>query len=78
MNDYFGSKATSGLCQPIISMMPPHDTYIETQLGGGAIMRRKPSALNNIAIDLDLKALNDFSCDYTVEKSAWLRTSISQ
>jgi hypothetical protein len=35
-------------------MMPPHDTYIETQLGGGVIMRRKPSALNNIAIDLDL------------------------
>jgi hypothetical protein len=23
----FGSKATSGLCQPIIAMMPPHDTY---------------------------------------------------
>ena len=67
MNGYFGSKATSGLCQPIISMMP-HDTYIETQLGGGAIMRRKTTALNNIAIDLDLKALNDFSFDYTVEK----------
>ncbi|KPA14687.1 phage DNA methylase, partial [Candidatus Magnetomorum sp. HK-1] len=68
MNRYFGSKATSGLCQPIISMMPPHDTYIETHLGGGAIMRRKPPALNNIAIDLDLKALNAFSCDYPVEK----------
>lgn len=25
-------------------MMPPHDTYIETQLGGGAIMQRKPAA----------------------------------
>ena len=35
---YFGSKATSGLCQPLIAMMPPHDTYIETHLGGGAIM----------------------------------------
>ena len=68
MNSYFGSKATSGLCQPIISMMPPHDTYIETHLGGGAIMRRKPPALNNIAIDIDLKALNAFSCDYPVEK----------
>ena len=40
---YFGSKATSGLCQPIIAMMPPHDTYIETHLGGGALMRRKPA-----------------------------------
>ena len=53
MGSYFGSKATSGLCQPIIAMMPPHDTYIETHLGGGAIMQRKPPALRNIAIDLD-------------------------
>ena len=45
---YFGSKATSGLCQPIIAMMPPHDIYIETHLGGGAIMRRKLAALHNI------------------------------
>jgi len=33
MGSYFGSKATSGLCQPIIALMPPHDTYIETHLG---------------------------------------------
>ena len=45
MSSYFGSKATSGLCQPIIALMPPHDTYIETHLGGGAIMKRKPAAL---------------------------------
>jgi hypothetical protein len=68
MNSYFGSKATSGLCQPIIAMMPPHDTYIETHLGGGAIMRRKPPALQNIAIDLDPKPLVAFECDYPVEK----------
>ena len=68
MGNYFGSKATSGLCQPIIAMMPPHDTYIETHLGGGAIMRRKPSALRNIAIDLDPKALSGFKCEYPVEK----------
>ena len=68
MSSYFGSKATSGLCQPIIAMMPPHDTYIETHLGGGAIMRRKPPALRNIAIDLDPKPLEAFDCDYPVEK----------
>ena len=44
MGSWFGSKATSGLCQPIIALMPPHDTYIETHLGGGAIMQRKPPA----------------------------------
>ena len=64
---YFGSKATSGLCQPIIAMMPPHDTYIETHLGGGALMRRKPAALRNIGIDRDARALGEFGCDYPVE-----------
>lgn len=68
MSSYFGSKATSGLCQPIIALMPPHDTYIETHLGGGAIMQRKPTALRNIGIDLNAKALNAFECDYPVEK----------
>ncbi|MCP5017384.1 MAG: DNA adenine methylase [Ketobacter sp.] len=67
MSNYFGSKATSGLCQPIIAMMPPHDTYIETHLGGGAIMKRKPPALTNIGIDLDALALEDFTCDYSVD-----------
>ena len=68
MGSYFGSKATSGLCQSIIALMPPHDTYIETHLGGGAIMRRKPPALHNIGIDLDPRALERFHCDQPVEK----------
>jgi DNA adenine methylase len=65
---YLGSKATSGWCQPIIAMMPPHDTYIETHLGGGAIMKRKPSALNNIGIDIDPQPLADFQCEYPLQK----------
>ena len=68
MGNYFGSKATSGLCQPIIALMPPHDTYIETHLGGGAIMKRKPPALRNIGIDIDPRSLRAFCCDYPVEK----------
>ena len=64
---YFGSKATSGLCQAIIAMMPPHETYIESHLGGGAIMKRKPPALRNIGIDLDLQAIAEFECSYPVE-----------
>jgi site-specific DNA-adenine methylase len=68
MPSYFGSKATSGLCQPIIALMPPHDTYIETHLGGGAIMKRKPAALRNIGIDRNAKVLTNFTCDYSVEK----------
>jgi len=67
MSSYFGSKATSGLCQPIIAMMPPHDTYIETHLGGGAIMKKKPPALNNIGIDIDPRPLFNFNCGYPVD-----------
>ena len=66
-NRYFGSKATSGLCQALIAMMPPHAVYVETHLGGGAIMKRKPAALRNIGIDLDARALEAFACDYPVE-----------
>jgi hypothetical protein len=47
--------------------MPPHDTYIETHLGGGAIMQRKPPALQNIGIDIDPLAIVRFKCDYPVE-----------
>lgn len=67
MGGYFGSKATSGLCQPIVALMPPHDTYIETHLGGGAIMKRKAPALRNIGIDLNQRALARFQCAYPVE-----------
>ena len=63
----FGSKATTGLCQPPIALMPPHSTYVESHLGGGAIMKRKPPALRNIGIDLNRRALADFACDYPVE-----------
>lgn len=68
MSSYFGSKATSGLCQTIIALMPPHDTYIETHLGGGAIMKRKPPALNNIGIDINPRSLADFDCGYPVQR----------
>ena len=67
MSGYFGSKATSGLCQSIIAMMPPHTTYIETHLGGGAIMKKKAPAQHNIGIDIDQNALTKFSCNYAVD-----------
>ena len=67
MTGYFGSKATSGLYQNIIAMMPPHDTYIETHLGGGAVMRKKPPARINIAIDIDPEPLESFNCGYVVQ-----------
>ncbi len=54
---YLGSKAASGAYQAIIGLMPPHETYIESHLGSGTIMARKPPALKNIGIDIDPDAL---------------------
>ena len=68
MTGYFGSKTASGLYQNIIALMPPHDTYIETHLGGGAVMRYKPPARHNIAIDIDPEPLALFNCGYQVQK----------
>ena len=63
----FGSKAVPGLCEALISLMPPHSLYLETHLGGGALMKRKPPAERSIGIDLDERALAAFSCDTPVE-----------
>ena len=65
---YFGSKATPGLCQALIALMPPHSVYIESHLGGGALMKRKPPALRSIGIDCDVQALEAFACAYPVER----------
>jgi hypothetical protein len=39
--------------QRVISMMPPHRTYIETHLGSGAVLRKKRPAQRSVGIDID-------------------------
>jgi hypothetical protein len=68
MGSDFGSKATPGPCQAIIALMPPHDTYIETHSGGGAIMQRKAPVRHNIGIYRYTRALAGLRCDYPVER----------
>lgn len=58
---YPGGKNGAGVYQTIINLMPPHTTYIEPFLGGGAIMRLKRPALVNIGIDLDPGAIGNCS-----------------
>lgn len=64
---YFGSKATTGLCQALIALMPPHSVYIESHLGGGALMQRKAPSQRSIGVDRDERALAAFACGYPVE-----------
>lgn len=57
---YLGSKAVSGAFQAIIAHMPPHDCYIETHLGSGAVILAKPLAARSIGIDRDEFAVKAF------------------
>ena len=49
--NYPGGKG--GVFQKIINLMPPHEVYIESHLGGGAVMRNKRAARRNIGIEID-------------------------
>lgn len=55
---YPGGKGASGVYQRLINQIPPHRVFIETHLGGGAIMRFKKPAEINIGIDLDKDVLD--------------------
>lgn len=58
---YPGGK---GKCfQQVINILPPHTTYIETHLGGGAVLRNKRAAARSIGIDIDEQVI-DFWCTY--------------
>lgn len=52
--------------QRIISMMPPHPTYIETHLGSGAVLKHKRPARRSIGIDIDAGVIERWrACDLT-------------
>jgi DNA adenine methylase len=55
----------SKLADKIISVMPPHDTYVECFLGAGAIFFKKPLASKNVINDLD-KNIYDLMRDLAV------------
>lgn len=56
---YPGGK---GKCyQRLINLMPAHQTYIESHLGGGAVMRNKKAASRSIGLDLDAKVIELWS-----------------
>jgi len=62
MSGYFGSKAGAGVKERIISLMPPHDTYIELFLGSGVILNYKPPSSHQIGIEKNQETI--VKCDY--------------
>lgn len=58
---YPGGK---GKCyQQLVNLMPPHETYIESHLGGGAVLRHKRTAVRNIGIDLDPSVISRWKAE---------------
>lgn len=52
---YPGGK---GKCfQRLINLMPPHRVYIESHLGGGAVLRHKSPAEVSIGVDIDARVI---------------------
>src|SRR5712675_68251 len=59
---YPGGK---GKCfQHVINVLPPHCTYIETHLGGGAVLRHKIPAARSLGIDIDQRVIQHWQKAY--------------
>ena len=58
LSRFVGAQNGSGVHQKIISLIPPHDVYIECFAGTGAILRNKRPARRSIAIDLSPGAID--------------------
>ncbi|HJW53990.1 MAG TPA: DNA adenine methylase [Burkholderiaceae bacterium] len=60
---YDGGKGTC--FAQLINLMPPHRQYIETHLGGGAVMRHKRPADRQIGIDLDPDVVTNWRTNWS-------------
>ena len=65
---YPGGKG--GVYRKIIHLIPPHRVYIETHVGGGAIIRNKRPAKINIALDLDPNPINNLRSNLVINSEA--------
>src|ERR1700694_4793180 len=59
---YAGGKGIS--FRRIINLIPPHSVYIETHLGGGAVLRHKRPSQLNIGIDIDPAVIGAWERQY--------------
>ena len=57
---YPGGKGQAGTFQRLINLIPPHDYRIITHLGGGNIQARLRPARGCTAVDLDVRAIENF------------------
>lgn len=55
---YYGGK--TGMAQRLVSMLPPHRTYIEPFFGSGAVLFAKPRSVHEIVNDVDRNVVTFF------------------
>src|SRR3990170_8430555 len=61
---YQGGKG--GVFQKLINLMPPHEVYLESHLGGGAVMRNKRASGSNIGIEIDPEVVEMWTKVYPI------------
>jgi hypothetical protein len=60
---YPGGKGGDGVYQRIISQFPPHETYVDAFVGGGAILRHKRPSMKTVFIEKDDAVANYWSAN---------------
>lgn len=58
---YNGGKGAAGVVQTIINQIPPHQTYIEAFVGGGAVFRAKTPAASSVLVDRDRAVVDEWA-----------------
>ncbi len=51
----------------LINLMPPHEVYIETHLGGGSVIRQKQPASRNIGIEIDPEVVEKWRNEKSID-----------
>lgn len=51
----------------LINLMPPHEVFIETHLGGGSVIRHKRSAVRNIGVEIDPEVVEMWRNEVTID-----------
>jgi len=61
--------------QKLINLIPPHRVYIETHLGGGAVLRNKAPAEVNVGVDRDAGVIGRFTGGFGPDYSFYTQSA---
>jgi len=77
-HQYPGGKNGSGVPQLIINQIPPHEVFIETFFGSGAVSRwKKPAPIANVGIDIDVDVITQLESEGTLDHALIMGDAIT-